>query len=432
MPFALLTLQTSGHFVLKIYTLTNKPEFLKKALYFAKGFSHFSYFQSNGIDYPYKGFDEMLAFGAKRLVVPASNNRFEELANFHNKKWLFGYMGYDLKNDTEKLTSKNPDFLEFPEVSFFEPEHLILFSDNKIEILSSSEDLFEHILSTEITEKKNSFASPVASVSKQEYLTIINQLRNHIEEGDCYEINFCQEFHGKIEEADPIAAYFELNCISPKPFSCFQKHNQHYILCASPERFIKKNGKVIISQPIKGTRPRGKNSEEDQALVQELKTDKKELAENMMIVDLVRNDLAKSSKTGSIKVEEIFGVYSFEQVHQMISTITSELKDGIHFMLAIKNAFPMGSMTGAPKVKVMELIEEYENTKRGPFSGAAGYISPEGNFDFNVLIRSLFLDLKTMGYSFQVGSAITYDSVPEKEYEECMIKASALLKLLGH
>jgi para-aminobenzoate synthetase component 1 len=231
-------------------------------------------------------------------------------------------------------------------------------------------------------------------------------------------------------EADAIELYTRLNEISPNPFSCLQKHDEQYIICASPERFLKKEGSTIISQPIKGTRPRSEDAIEDDRLAKELRSDEKELAENMMIVDLVRNDLAKSSKIGSVNVEEIFGIYSFQQVHQMISTVVSEKRDGLTFVDVIKNAFPMGSMTGAPKVKVMQLIETYENTKRGPFSGAAGYISPDGDFDFNVLIRSLFLNLAQGTYSFQVGSAITYDSIPEKEYEECMVKAKAILSLL--
>ena len=226
-------------------------------------------------------------------------------------------------------------------------------------------------------------------------------------------------------------SFTKLNQLSPSPFSSFQKHEKNYILSASPERFLKNEGGKIISQPIKGTRPRGESEVEDEALKKELRSDEKELAENMMIVDLVRNDLARSSKIGSVKVEEIFGIYSFKQVHQMISTVVSEKRTELDVFQVIKNAFPMGSMTGAPKVKVMQLIEQYENTKRGAFSGAAGYICPNGDFDFNVLIRSLFLSTKKDTYSFQAGSAITYDSIPEKEYEECMLKAKAIMELIN-
>jgi len=414
---------------LKTTSINNKPQFLEKALHWANGFSHCAYFQSNGISYPYQGFNEILAVGVKRIFVPNEKDRFEALSVFHQNKWLFGYLGYDLKNDTENLSSSNTDHVQFPEISFFEPEHLLLFKGNEIEIWSE-EDVLGQIEKTEFNSSQSKLNAPQASITKAAYLDIIEKLRQHIEEGDCYEINFCQEFHGEIENINPVQLYLALNQLSPSPFSCFQKHDEHYILSASPERFIKKESDKIISQPIKGTRPRGKSTTEDEALKKELRSDEKELAENMMIVDLVRNDLARSSKIGSVKVEEIFGIYSFQQVHQMISTIVSEKREDVSAFEVIKNAFPMGSMTGAPKVKVMQLIEQYESTKRGAFSGAAGYISPNGDFDFNVLIRSLFLNSASKTYSFQAGSAITYDSIPEKEYDECMVKAKAIISLI--
>ena len=294
----------------------------------------------------------------------------------------------------------------------------------------SDKDIILEINQTSAKAGKSKLTPPQASLNREDYIEIIKKLRRHIEEGDCYEINFCHEFHGKIEEVNALELYSKLNQLSPNPFSCFQKHEKNYILSASPERFLKNEGGKIISQPIKGTRPRGESEVEDEALKKELRSDEKELAENMMIVDLVRNDLARSSKIGSVKVEEIFGIYSFKQVHQMISTVVSEKRTELDVFQVIKNAFPMGSMTGAPKVKVMQLIEQYENTKRGAFSGAAGYICPNGDFDFNVLIRSLFLNTKKETYSFQAGSAITYDSIPEKEYEECMLKAKAIMELI--
>jgi para-aminobenzoate synthetase component I len=193
---------------------------------------------------------------------------------------------------------------------------------------------------------------------------------------------------------------------------------------------LKKEGNRLISQPIKGTIRRGENEAEDQLLRQQLRNDEKELAENMMIVDLVRNDLARSARTGSVKVEEMFGIYAFRQVHQMISTVTAQLKEAIPFTEAIRQAFPMGSMTGAPKIRAMELIDQYEQSRRGLFSGAVGYITPEGDFDFNVVIRSILYNAANHYLSFHVGSAITYDSVPEKEYEECLLKAQAIFRAL--
>lgn len=415
---------------MKKVSIPNKSSFIKKTLDWANTHSYFAYFNSNDIEYPHSGFEHYLAIGTKRLLNH-SNKPFEALSQFHQNSWLFGYLGYDLKNSVENLDSVNPDTLGFYELSFFEPEHILIFQGDELTIHSLNPSLIQEIESFNSKPVNNKLSKPTEIITKDEYIKTVQKLRNHIEEGDCYEINYCQEFHGTFDEVNPIQLYIELNRISPNPFSCLQKHNEHYIISASPERFMKKIGNKLISQPIKGTRPRGSNPIEDRRLADELRNDEKELAENMMIVDLVRNDLARSSEIGSVKVEEIFGIYSFQQVHQMISTIVSEKRGNVGFVESIKNAFPMGSMTGAPKIKVMELIEHYENTKRGPFSGAAGYITPEGDFDFNVLIRSLFLNIEKRTYSFQVGSAITYDSIPEKEYDECMVKAKAILSLLN-
>ncbi|MFY0594397.1 anthranilate synthase component I family protein [Roseivirga sp.] len=406
---------------------------LENALHWANEYEYFSFLNGNNIAYPHGGFPTVLAIGAKRIFTSRKTNTFDELFEFHkaNPSWLFGFLGYDLKNELEQLSSIKPARISFPEACFFEPLHLIYFHSDKVEIVSDHpKSVFESILNRMAIKKESHFGQSIASTSKQEYLDTVEKLRNHIEVGDIYEINYCQEHYGEILSADPVEAYLKLNSISPKPFSAFQKYANQYLLCASPERFIKKSYNTIVSQPIKGTIKRGKTAQEDQQLKHQLRNDEKELAENMMIVDLVRNDLSRTSTIGSVKVEEIFGIYSFEQVHQMISTISSQKHPDKTWMEVIQNAFPMGSMTGAPKIKVMELIDKYENVRRGMFSGAAGFISPSGDFDFNVIIRSLFLDLKNMLYSFQVGGAITYDSIPEKEYEECMIKASAIMQLL--
>ena len=388
--------------------------------------SHFAYYQANNIEYPHDGFREILAIGCKTVFSTTIGSVFEDLKAFHKGQWLFGYLGYDLKNETERLSSENKDYVRFADIQFFVPQHLIFFEQNGVSFQSENKNLIENILAFEGKTTENIFAPPQSSVSKKEYLSVVEQLRQHIEAGDCYQINYCQEFHGSYTSFDPVATYLNLNAISPAPFSCLQKFGTHFIISSSPERFLKKTGRRVISQPMKGTRPRSKNKEEDKRLKIELRNDEKELAENRIIVDLVRNDLARSAQIGTVKVEEVFGTYSFAQVHQMISTITSVIQEDIHFTDIIKYAFPMGSMTGAPKIKVMQLIERYENTRRGAFSGASGYISPEGDFDFNVLIRSLFFNSQTQTYSFQAGSAITYDSVPEQEYEECQLKAKAL------
>jgi len=243
-------------------------------------------------------------------------------------------------------------------------------------------------------------------------------------------MNFCQEFFAEGVRIDPLSMFDRLNQHSKAPFSAYYRLRDRYLLCASPERFLKKEGAKIISQPIKGTIRRGGDPKEDLGLKNQLASSEKDRSENVMIVDLVRNDLGRSCKAGSVEVEELFGIYGFNQVWQMISTVKGELEEGEDGIDAIRRAFPMGSMTGAPKVRSMQLIEEYEQSKRGLYSGAVGYIRPDGDFDFNVVIRSLLYNAADQYLSFQVGGAIVFDSVAEKEYEECLLKAKGILDVL--
>jgi para-aminobenzoate synthetase component I len=264
-----------------------------------------------------------------------------------------------------------------------------------------------------------------------EYIDIVGQLQKHIQRGDCYEINFCQEFYGEDVTIDPVRTYAALSAISPTPFGAFYRLQDKYLLCASPERYLQKTGNHLISQPIKGTWKRDINDVETDSLNrQALYHNPKERSENVMVVDLVRNDLSKICEEGSVKVDELFGIYSFPQLHQMISTISGNIKKEMDWIDAIKATFPMGSMTGAPKKKVMELIEQYEKTKRGIFSGAVGYVTPEGDADFNVVIRSILYNQSSRYLSYQVGSGITFYSEAEKEYDECLLKAAAIKKVL--
>lgn len=267
-------------------------------------------------------------------------------------------------------------------------------------------------------------------ISKKEYLQKVELLKQHIIEGDVYELNFCMEFQAENIHIDPIRVYERLNSISPTPFSVLQKNGAEWLICASPERYMKKKGSLLVSQPIKGTVRRSMDASEDEQLKEALFHSEKERAENMMIVDLVRNDLNKVASRGSVQVSEMFGIYTFPQVHQMISTVEAQLSDEFSPLDALSEAFPMGSMTGAPKIRAMELIDQYEESKRGLFSGSVGFFSPEGDFDFNVVIRSIFYDSLHQTLSFQVGSAITFDSDPEKEYQECLLKAKAIIQCL--
>ncbi len=410
--------------------------FITKALRWADNFKCFSYFNPNEIEYPFGAFEEAIYVSNSFHQFSSKGNHFEELYDFQKRSstTVVCSLSYDLKNQLENLSSQNSDFIKFPLITAFESEVSIKFDRKKsgvfIHCKGNSKDIFQSILKQK-TEKKNSRISSLKQrISRESYIQKVNSLRDHIIAGDIYEINFCMEFYTDESIIDSVDLYQKLIEISPSPFGVFHKSPSHYVLSSSPERFLKKEGRKLISQPIKGTIKRGKTEEEDIALAHQLRNDEKELSENMMIVDLVRNDLARSSVQGSVNVPELFGIYPFAQVHQMISTVESTIRSEMSYMDALTYAFPMGSMTGAPKVKSMELIEQYEESRRGIYSGAIGYIHPNGDFDFNVIIRSLIYNKESERLSFQVGSAVTYDSVAEKEYDECLLKAKGLLKLI--
>lgn len=388
--------------------------------------------------YPFGAFPKSIAVSNKKLKLISPY--FQSLKAYlkrNPERKLFGYLGYDLKNEIENLSSDNASFINWELMNFFTPECLISFDGSHLIIQSQKTEYFqqeiEHVLynNTIQNDIKTSISNLKTWTSKAEYIDRVNQLRNHIEEGDIYEINYCMNYSATGQNLNPIQAFQQLCKNSPAPFASFLKMDKKYIISASPERFIKLQDNKIISQPIKGTASRGKTELEDKDKKKQLSESEKERAENMMIVDLVRNDLAKSSESGSVKVEEIFGIYSFQQVHQMISTISAKKRSEIHPVDVIRNAFPMGSMTGAPKIRAMQLIEDYENSKRNVFSGSIGYFNGENEFDFNVLIRSIYYDEETEAVNYQVGSAITYDSDAKAEYEECLLKAKAIEKTLG-
>lgn len=387
---------------------------------------------------PHHSFECLLAAGATRSVTAASGNAIDQLSAFCEKDhdWVFGHLGYDLKNELEPLQSKHPDGIGFPDLFFFVPEIIIQLGLQEISISAPDniqQTIYREILAMPVPGMAIS-SSPItvqSRIEREEYIRIIQKLQQHILRGDCYEINFCQEFFAENVSADPLAIYRSLSNMSPNPFAAFYKLDDKYLLCASPERFLKKTGSTIFSQPIKGTWQRNvADAVLDKENKELLYNSSKDRSENVMIVDLVRNDLSRICEEGTVTVEELFGIYSFPQVHQMISTISGRLRPGIQFMDAVRATFPMGSMTGAPKRRVMELIEQYEKTRRGIFSGAVGYITPEGDFDFNVVIRSILYNESRRYLSFPAGSGITWYSDPENEYEECLLKAAAIRKVL--
>ncbi|NTE00460.1 anthranilate synthase component I family protein [Agrobacterium tumefaciens] len=415
-------------------TTQNKTDFKQKALHWANQFDVCCFLDSNQYKDVYSAYEFLIAAGVHNELECSTIQAFDQLKSFYSlhKEWMFGFFSYDLKNGIENLESNHPDLLAFPDLYFFVPKYLIGIKNGEIKVLIGNDSIIDEIRELDISNSSDFNQLNITKrITKDQYIDKVEALKNHILRGDIYEVNFCQEFFAENASINPVKTFHALNSLSPTPFAGYFKIKNHYILSATPERFLCKRDNKLISQPIKGTARRSNNPLEDERISIQLKNDSKEQSENVMIVDLVRHDLTKSAVKGSVKVDELFGIYSFPQVHQMISTISCELHPEIHLVDAIKNTFPMGSMTGAPKVKAMKLIEEYEETKRGMYSGAFGYIDPDGDFDFNVVIRSILYNAENKYLSFQVGGAITYECNAEQEYEECLLKASAMLKVLG-
>ena len=419
--------------------IANPKLFKEQLLGWAQQFREVVFLDSNSYPQQYSNFDCILAVDAFTSLQTDYYNAFEDLKQYqqNTKDWLFGYLSYDLKNDTENLQSNNFDGLHFPDLFFFQPKKIFILKGNEIEIqyLMLCDDEVEEDFD-EIVESQKSKVERIESleikqrISKELYVQKVNKMLEHIHIGDMYEGNFCMEFYAENAVINPLEKFQKLNEISQPPFSVFFKNYKNYLLSASPERYLKKEGDKIISQPIKGTSKRFSDPIEDEKSKNILVADAKERAENIMITDLVRNDLSHTAQKGSVVVEELCGIYSFLQVHQMISTVTSKLDPQYSVVDVLKTTFPMGSMTGAPKISVMEIVENLEETKRGLYSGAVGYFTPEGDFDFNVVIRSILYNQENKYVSFSVGSAITSQSIPEKEYEECLLKAKAMHEVL--
>ena len=427
------------------HSIKSAESFKEKLLVWSQQFDDIVWLDSNQYNQQYSNYDAILAVDAFTSIQTDYIDAFNKLKEYQSitNDWIFGYFTYDLKNDLENLKSNNFDGLQFPDLYFFQPKKLFLFKGDTVDIqyLKCVEDELEldfisiHDCKSELVEDKqqNNFSNNIKiklRIHKDDYFGKVNKILYHIHRGDIYEANFCQEFYAENTTINPLETYLKLNALSKTPFATFLKCNDKYLLSASPERYLKKKQNTIISQPIKGTAKRSENLEEDQKLKQDLFKDEKERSENIIIVDLVRNDLSKTAIEGSVKVEELCEIYTYKQVHQMVSTVISQVDKSVHPVEILKTTFPMGSMTGAPKISAMKIIENLEETKRGLYSGAVGYFSPEGDFDFNVVIRSILYN-KTNNYiSYSVGGAITSKSVPLKEYEECLIKAKAMREVL--
>ena len=425
------------------FAIDDPAGFKSGLLQWGQRFREICCLDSNGHLDVHSSFDALLAVEAISVISQGHEGAFNALKTLHEKTadWLFGYLSYDLKNDVEALDSNNTDGAGFPDLCFFRPRRIIRIRGKIAEFLYPHPDAalinsdYHNILKlaanpTKQPRQASGGLKIKLRVFKDDYLTRVEALQGHIRRGDIYEANFCQEFFSSGAGINPLTTFISLNHRSRAPFAAYFRINDLYLLSSSPERFLKKSGINVMSQPMKGTARRSDNPREDTYLKNKLQADPKERAENIMITDLVRNDLSRHALRGSVVVDELCKVYSFRQVHQMISTVSAKVDAATPAVDIIRDAFPMGSMTGAPKVSAMKLIEELEASKRGLYSGALGYFDAEGGFDFSVVIRSILYNAEKKYVSFSVGSAITAGSVPTAEYEECLLKAKAMREVL--
>ena len=417
----------------KLYSLKNKDLFVKKVVNFSSNQTHFTLLNSND---SFDDYELIIAYGAKSFIQ-SSKNSLQKIDKYIScvNDWVFGFLSYDLKNEIENLSDLNKDIFNLPNIYFYQPKVIWLIKGEKARIYSISKknlnEDWDKINSINYKEcAKKSSIDLIPRTSRDEYVKKIKKIKQRILKGDCYEMNFCFDMYSQNKKINPYKTYIKLNNYTRSPMSTFFKLNQLFLLSSSPERFIKRNNKTIISQPIKGTAKRGLNSTEDEEIKERLLSSPKELSENHMIVDLVRNDLSRLATKGSVKVKYLNKLNTFKRVHQLISTIEAKIESKTKFSKIISGMFPMGSMTGAPKIESMNIIDEYESTKRGLYSGSVGYIKPNKDFDFNVVIRSIIYDEILKEINVNVGSAITFKSDAESEFEECLLKAEPMIKSL--
>jgi para-aminobenzoate synthetase component 1 len=427
-----------------IFTIENLSDLDKRLAILANDFDHAQvltdrYNEATGLYLETSRFNLLAGFGAIDIVSCPLND-LESVIKCHD--WYFGFFSYELKFELFNLTDNGKNAtIPFPNLFFFRPRFIIK-TVGESNFVGYDSELDDEISAMVIVEKLKEINFPDDQeikppvqlnqiVGQTDYFKAIKSLQQHIGRGDIYEVNYCMEFVAESVASSPQVLFSNMMDLSPMPFSAFLKNGEHYVICASPERYLKKCGDKMISMPMKGTSARGKQNASAVSGRVLLEDSEKEQAENIMITDLVRNDLSKVAKPGTVKVDELCGIYAFPGVYQMVSTVSCELKGGVNWAEPIRCSFPMGSMTGAPKQRALELIDVYEKGSRGLYSGAIGYISPERDYDFNVVIRSLFLNKPKQKASFWVGSAITAQSNAEDEYNECLLKANVLMKILN-
>lgn len=352
----------------------------------------------------------------------------------HHGSTIFVSISYELKKAIYPLDTKSAPNQWFPMVVLWVSESVYQFEN---ETLMLKEGAVSDENKNKALEVIKNTGKPIdtfqweAVQTKEAYCKTVNELKREIQLGNVYEVNYCQEFFANTSQFDGLTLFSKVNETAQAPYSVLWENDLSVVVSASPERFLQLKGTKLISQPIKGTAKRGVTVEADELLKEELKNSWKNKTENVMIVDLVRNDLSRIAVKGSVKVDELFGIYTFPTVHQMISTVSCEVKSQTKFTEIIQALFPMGSMTGAPKVAAIQLAEKHELFTRGLYSGSIGYIAPNGDFDLNVMIRSFIYQRSNQRLSCAVGGAITHASDAEEEYEECLIKVGKLLHLVG-
>ncbi|MFN5642932.1 MAG: chorismate-binding protein [Sphingobacteriales bacterium] len=424
--------------VFKTFPVSNREKLHQQMLNWANRFNICCFLANHNYSSVLNFQEILLGAGSIKKLPFSEDSDLETINSFidSQKDWVFFHLSFESLSILKKEIPLASDKTGFLPLTFFVPQYVIKFRSDNIEIGSlemDHEDVFHQLIQESVTDSVNrKSVNTIPAISRETYLEKINGLLAHIQRGDCYEINFCQEFFSEHAVIDPLQTWRTLCTISPNPFSVFYKSESAYLLSASPERFLCKKGEKLISQPMKGTIRRDpENPQRDAALRHSLQHSQKDQMENVMVVDLVRNDLSRVCQEGTVKVSELFGIYAYPQVYQMISTIEGKVKKNISFMDIMDACFPMGSMTGAPKHRVLDLIRVFENGPRGLFSGSVGYITPEGDFDMNVVIRSILYNAATNYLSFMSGSGITALSNPENEYEECLLKGSAIRKVLS-
>ena len=421
----------------QVFLLATPNLFKVQILHWINQFEVCTFLDSHTYTSPYTAIDCIAAvhptsYISLEKVDPTALDAYIE----ENKgAWIFAHLNYEYHNITK--SNSNVNLNGFPVAYLYTPAVTIELKGNKVTIESVHDNpqiIFDQIHTLDFSSGGQTLSSTAITplINKATYLDNIHKILALIRRGDFYEINYCQAFEAALENVHPVNLYEALTALSPTPFACFYKNDCDYLLCASPERYLQKKGTHLISQPIKGTIKRNTQNEiDDKIQLETLQNSSKDKSENVMVVDLVRNDLSRICEQGSVEVSELFGIYSYPQVHQMISTITGKINDNTSFSEILEATFPMGSMTGAPKKSVMETIDLLEPTKRGLYSGTVGYINPGGDFDFNVVIRSIFYNSRSGKANYQVGGGITIYSDAEKEYEECLLKASAIKKVLS-